>query len=79
MVLVYIHARIKRECGGRGQRVRYPPPPPPMKNHKAIRLLSNTGPDPLELHKATKSTFNVRPPLARQRNAIFNGVSLVGR
>ena len=69
MVLVYIHARIKRECGGRGQRVRYPPP---MKNHKAIGLLSNTGPDPLELHKATKSTFNVGPRSARQRKMAFH-------
>ena len=24
----------------------------PLKNHKVIRLLSNTGPDPLENHKA---------------------------
>ena len=50
-----------------------------LKNHKAIGFLSNTGPDPLEMHKATKPTFNVGPPSARQRNAIFNGVSLVGR
>ena len=27
-----------------------PPPTPPLKNHKNIRSLSNTGPDPLENH-----------------------------
>ena len=28
----------------------------PRKNHKAIGLLSNTGPDPLKNHKATTQT-----------------------
>ena len=39
-------------------------PDTPLKNHKNIRFLSNTGPDPLKNHKATK------PSSARQRNAI---------
>ena len=41
-----------------------------LKNHKNIGFLSNTGPDPLKNHKATKPAFNVGPPSARQRNAI---------
>ena len=39
--------------GGRGSG------PPSLKNHKAISFLSNTGPDPLKCHKATKPAFNV--------------------
>ena len=45
-------------------------PDPPPGNHKAIRFLIYTGPDPMENHKATKPAFNVGPPLARQQNAI---------
>ena len=56
------HVRIQR---GGGQRVRTP-----MKNHKNIGFLSNTGPDPLKNHKATNPAFNVGPSSARQRNAI---------
>ena len=41
-----------------------------VKNHKNIGFLSHSGPDPLNNHKATKPTFNVRPSSARQRNAI---------
>ena len=37
--------------------------------NKAIGFLSNTGPDLLENHKATKPAFNVGPSSARQRNA----------
>ena len=44
--------------------------PDPMKNHKNIGFLSNTGRDPMENHKATKPAFNVGPSSARQRNAI---------
>ena len=33
-------------------------PPPPLKNHKNIGFLSNTGPDLLKNHKATKPAFN---------------------
>ena len=44
--------------------------PPPLKIHKNIGFLRNTGPDPIENHKATKSAFNVGPPSAHQQNAI---------
>ena len=44
--------------------------PDPLKNHKNLGFLSNTGPDPLKNYKATKPAFNVGPPSARQRNAI---------
>ena len=49
--------------------------PPPPKNHKNIGSLSNTGPDPLKIQKATKPVFNVRPLSTRH----LNGVSLAGR
>ena len=55
--------------GGGGQGVRTP-----LKNHKNIGFLSNTGPDPLKNDKATKPALIVGPSLARQRN----GVSLAG-
>ena len=42
----------------------------PLKITKNIEFLSNTDPDPLKNHKATKKTFNVGPSSARQRNAI---------
>ena len=51
-----------------GQVVRIPPSP--LKNHKNIGFLSNTGPDPLKNHKVTKPAFNVGPSSARQRNTI---------
>ena len=41
----------------------------PWKNTK-IGFLSNTGPDPLKNHKATKPAFNVGPSMARQRNTL---------
>ena len=46
------------------------PPPPPGKSQK-YRVFSNTGPDPLENHKATKSSFHDWPLSAHQRNAIY--------
>ena len=52
------HGRIQRGTGG--------PDPPPLKNHKKIGFLSNTGPDLLKNHKATKPAFNVGPLSARQ-------------
>ena len=62
----WIAASICSPCadpeGGRGSG---PPPPPPGKNHKYIFFLSNTGPDPLKNHKATKPEFNVGPSSAR--------------
>ena len=42
----------------------------PLENRKAIGFLSNTGPDPLENHTATKPAFNVGPLSARQQNVI---------
>ena len=42
------------------------PPPHPLKNHKNIVFLSNTGPDPLNNHKDTKPAFNVEPSSAHQ-------------
>ena len=44
------------------------PDPPLPENHKNIGFLSETGPDPLKIHKATKPAFNVGPLSARQRN-----------
>ena len=38
---------------------------PPEKSQN-IGVLSNTALDPLENHKATKPTFNIRPSSARQ-------------
>ena len=43
-------------------------------NSQNIGILSNTGPDPLQNHKATKPAFNVGP--AKHH---LNGVSLAGR
>ena len=52
---------------------------PPLKNHKNIGCLSNTGLDPLKNHKFTKPAFNVGTSSACQRNAILNGVLLAGQ
>ena len=41
---------------------------PPEKSQE--RFLCNTGPDPLNNHKGTKSAFTVGPSSVRQRNAI---------
>ena len=51
--------------GGRGPS----PLPPPLKNHTNVGCLSNTGPDHLKNHKATKPAFNVWPSSAHQRRA----------
>ena len=53
MPLCELHVQIRRG-GGQGVRT-------PLKNYKNIGFLSNTGPDPLKNHKATKPTFNVEP------------------
>ena len=45
---IVVHARIQRK-GGRAMGP--DPPPPPLKNHKNIGFLSNTGPDPLKITK----------------------------
>ena len=42
----------------------------PLANHKNIGFLSNTGPDTLENHTATKPALTVGPPSVRQRNAM---------
>ena len=59
-------------CGSRGgtgvQGVRTPRGTP--LKYKNIGFLSNTGPDALKTHKATKPAFNAVPPSARQQNAI---------
>ena len=65
-VLYYFPPFTTRPCaypeGGRGVRT-------PLKNHKSIGFLSNSGPDPLENHKITMPAFNVGPSSIRQQNA----------
>ena len=56
-----IDVQIQRRAGG---------PDPALKNHKNKGFLSNTGPEPLKNHKATKPEFNVGLSSARQRSAI---------
>ena len=51
--------------GGGGAGVRTP-----LINHKNIGFHSNTAPDSLKNHKATKPGFNVEQSWAHQRNAI---------
>ena len=69
-IYVFIYKFITLTCadpergGGAGG-----PDPTPLKNHQN-QLLSNSGPDPLKNHEATKPEFNVGPSSARQRNAI---------
>ena len=43
---------------------------PTLEYHIAIRCVNNTGPYPLENHKATKPSFIDGPSLARQKTAI---------
>ena len=43
---------------------------PPLKNHKNIGFLNNTGPDPLKNIKATKPEFNVGQSSTPRQNAI---------
>ena len=49
---LYVHARIQKGWGpeGAGTEGR----DPLLKNHKHIEFLSNSGPDPMKNHKATK-------------------------
>ena len=42
----------------------------PLKNHKNIGFLCNTGPNTLKNHKATKPAFHFGPSSARKRNTI---------
>ena len=53
--------------GSRGGGTRGPHPAL-LKNHKAIRFLSNTGTDSLETHKATKLAFILGLPAKRCSN-----------
>ena len=64
-IIGYTVSCADQEGGGGGQEVQTP-----LKNHKNIGFLSNTGPYPLNNHKATKPAFNVGPSLAHQRNTI---------
>ena len=43
-------------CGSRGGEGAGDPDPPPPEKHKNKGSLSNTGPDPLKNHKATKNS-----------------------
>ena len=56
------HSCVDPEGGG-GQGVWTPP----LKNHKNLGFLSNTGPDPQKKHKASKPAFNVGPKSTRPR------------
>ena len=62
------HAWIQRGTGGPGS---------PLKNHKNRGCISNTGPDPLKSHKATKPAFNVEQSLARQGKWRFAGRPMI--
>ena len=63
MHLTHVYMRKSRMGVGAGG-------PDPPENHKNIAFLSNTGPDHLKNHKATKRALNVGLSLARQRSAI---------
>ena len=58
--------------GGQGIRT-------PLKIHRNIGFLSNTGPGPMKNHKATKPAFNVWVIIRQSAKRHLNGVSLVGR
>ena len=57
------------------------PDPHPLENNKALGILSNTGPDPLENHIVAKPAFNVGPyrPANETTFETPNGVSLAGQ
>ena len=59
--------------GGKGIR------PHPLKNHKNIGFLSNTGPDPLKYNKATEPAFNGWAIIGTPAKRLLNGVLLAGR
>ena len=48
--------------------------PTPLKNHRAIGFLSNTGPDLLKNHKTTKPAFNVGQSLTCQWCPAFSSI-----
>ena len=53
--------------------------PHPLKNHKNIGFLSNTGLDPLKNHKTTKPAFNVGPSLTHHLNGVSKGGLIMAR
>ena len=72
-IVILEHGRIRR--GGEGDRGSGPP----LKNHKNIGFLINSGPDPLKISKLRSQHSmldNHRPPPAKHH---LNGVSLAGR
>ena len=58
---LFIHCMRGSRRGGQGVRT-----PPPLKNHKNIGFLSNTGPDSLK----NQASIQCWASIARQRNAI---------
>ena len=76
--------RSKQLTNAIGDRGSEPPPPPLLKNHKNIgfpKQYWSGSPKKSQSYKCTKPAFNVGPPSARQRNAMwrFTGGSLVAR
>ena len=68
---MHSHTGLRRHLmGGSRGRGRGSGPPPPLKKYRNIGFPSNIDPDPLKIHKATKTAFNVESSWARQRNAI---------
>ena len=55
------------------------PDPHPLENHKNIGFHSNTGPDPLKNHKATKPVFNVGTSSHHRHARRFAGGPLMTR
>ena len=63
----YLYGRIQRD-GDRGSRLL-------LTNHKIIGFLSNTGPDPMKIHKATKASIQC---LANIKWRFTGGQMMVG-
>ena len=64
------HVRIQRGGGGQGVRT-------PLKNHKNMGFLSNSGPDPLKITKL-QSQHSMLGHHRPASETPFNGVSLAG-
>ena len=76
------HTLLTEVSGGEINIFSWADPEGPPENHKNIGILSNTVPDPLKNHKATKPAFNVGQSSACQRNAIkwrFAGGPMMAR
>ena len=76
LIVQVTHARIQREGGEAGGPV---PPPPQKKNEKNRGFISNTGLDPLKIHKATKSDSECLAIIDTPAKRHLNGVALAGR